>query len=72
MDEDKEVKVNDTTVAVSNSGVEKQHGVQHSVAPYQLNYMSEAEIASLKYLSNVLCVVINVVLSLLKMVLLLQ
>lgn len=40
MDEDKEVKVNDTTVAVSNSGIEKQHGVQHSVAPYQLNYMS--------------------------------
>ena len=43
MDEDKEVKVNDTTVAVSNSGIEKQHGVQHSVAPYQLNYMSEAD-----------------------------
>ena len=48
MDEDKEVKVNDTTVAVSNSGIEKQHGVQHSVTPYQLNYMSEAEIASLE------------------------
>ena len=48
MDEDKKVKVNDITVAVSNSGIEKQHGVQHSVAPYQLNYMSEAEIASLE------------------------
>ena len=48
MDEDKEVKVNDTAVAVSNSGIEKQHGAQHSVAPYQLNYMSEAEIASLE------------------------
>lgn len=48
MDEDKEVKVNDAAVAVSNSGIEKQHGVQHSVAPYQLNYMSEAEIAGLE------------------------
>ena len=48
MDEDKEVKVNDAAVAVSNSGIEKQHGAQHSVAPYQLNYMSEAEIASLE------------------------
>ena len=48
MDEDKEVKVNDTAITVSNSGIEKQHGAQHSVAPYQLNYMNEAEIASLE------------------------
>ena len=52
--------------------LKKQHGVQHSVAPYQLNYMSEAEIASLEVFIKRVMRSDNVVLSLLKMVLLLQ
>ena len=48
MDEEKEIKVNDTAITTSNNGIEKHNGIQHTNAAYQLNYMSEAEIAGLE------------------------
>lgn len=48
MDEDKEIKVDDTAITTSNNGTEKHNGIQHTNAAYQLNYMSEAEIAGLE------------------------
>lgn len=48
MDEEKEIKVNDTAITTSNDGIEKHNGIQHTNVAYQLNYMSEAEIAGLE------------------------
>lgn len=48
MDEEKEVKVNNAVITTSNNGIEKHNGIQHTNAAYQLNYMSETEIAGLE------------------------